>query len=228
MYQRLVLVGPPGGGKGTLAERLAKEMDVPHVSTGDMLRREVAESTGLGRQAQSFMDLGQLVPDELVTQMTVARLSRADANKGWILDGFPRDLHQAQRFDDLLKTDGVELVLALEVIDQEVFKRIRGRRSCPLGHIYHVTRNPPKRDGVCDEDGLPLEQRQDAAVEVIQRRLAIYQEEIAPLLDFYEQRRLVRRIDGMGTPDEVYRRLIAAVRGDRSRPTREAEEGSVP
>lgn len=133
MYERLVLVGPPGGGKGTHAERLGKEMDVPHISTGDMLRREVAEGTDLGEQAKTHMDAGQLVPDQLVTQITVDRLSQADAQKGWILDGFPRNLRQARRLEDLPKDGGVELVFALEVIDEEVFDRISGAEVVPSG-----------------------------------------------------------------------------------------------
>jgi adenylate kinase len=211
VHRRLVILGPPGGGKGTHAGRLGKELGVPHISTGDMLRREVSEGADLGRQAGSYLDSGRLVPDELVIKMTVERLSRSDAKGGWILDGFPRNLGQARALESRLEDGGVELVLVLEVTDDDVFERISGRRTCPRGHVYHVVSNPPKREGVCDEDGLPLRQREDAATDVIERRLEIYKAETGPLLDFYEQRSLVRRIDGTGRPDDVYPKLLSAV-----------------
>ncbi|MGH2997091.1 MAG: adenylate kinase [Gaiellaceae bacterium] len=208
----MLLLGPPGGGKGTHAERLAREVGVPHVAVGDMLRREVAAGTERGRQAQAFMDAGQLVPDDLVVEAAVDRLSQPDAADGWILDGFPRTLHQARILSDRVQNPGLDLVLVLEVPDEEVFDRISGRRSCPRGHVYHVERNPPQIPGICDEDGEPLHQREDAAPEVIRRRLEIYKDETRPVLDFYEQQGLLRRVTGLGTPAEVHARVVAALR----------------
>lgn len=211
MYRRLLLLGPPGGGKGTHAERLARELGVPHVAVGDMLRREVAADTELGRRAQGFMDAGQLVPDDLVVGMAAARLSEPDAADGWILDGFPRNLGQAQALAERAQDRGLDLVLVLEVPDEEVFDRISGRRSCPRGHVYHVERNPPRIPGICDEDGEPLYQREDSAAEVIRRRLEIYKRETSPVLEFYERQGLLRRVSGLGTPEEVHARVAAAV-----------------
>ena len=209
---RLIVLGPPGGGKGTHAGRLSEEIGVPHIATGDILRNEVSENTELGRRAKSFRDSGRLVPDELVTEVTLRRLARPDARDGWILDGFPRTLRQARDLDDDLKDVGVELVLGLEVPDAEVFVRITGRRTCPQGHVYHVDRNPPRAPGVCDVDGLPLEQREDDSEDVIRDRLEIYKRESEPLLDYYARQNLVRRIEGIGEPDEVYERIVAALK----------------
>lgn len=177
-----------------------------------MLRREVAAGSELGRQAQAFMDSGQLVPDELAAEMAVARLAEQDAAEGWILDGFPRNLHQARILADREPDRGLDLVLVLEVPDEEVFDRISGRRSCSRGHVYHVEQNPPQIPGICDEDGEPLYQREDAAPEVIRRRLEIYKDETCPVLDFYERQGLLRRVTGLGTPEEVYARVVAALR----------------
>jgi adenylate kinase len=176
-----------------------------------MLRRNVAEGTELGRKAQALMDAGQLVPDDLVVELVVARLTEADAADGWILDGFPRNLRQAQTLEDHLRERGVELVLVLEVPDEEVFDRISGRRSCARGHVYHVVRNPPQTPGICDVDGEPLYQREDAAPDVIRRRLEIYKRQTRPVLEFYERPGLLRRVSGLGTPEEVHARLVAAL-----------------
>jgi adenylate kinase len=209
---RVIVLGPPGGGKGTHASKLAEAIQVPHIATGDMLRREVAEDTELGRRTKSFVDAGRLVPDELITAITLRRLGQADARNGWILDGFPRTLKQAKELDERLEGRGVGLVLVLEVPDDEVFTRIAGRRTCPKGHVYHVERNPPKIPGICDADGLPLEQREDAADDVVRDRLEIYKRESAPLLDYYDRRGIVRHLDGTGALDDVYERLLATVK----------------
>jgi adenylate kinase len=208
---RFIVLGPPGGGKGTHASKLADAIRVPHIATGDMLRREVADDTELGRRAKGFMDAGRLVPDDLITAVILGRLGRADARNGWILDGFPRTLRQAQELDAQLEGRGAELVLVLEVPDDEVFTRIAGRRTCPKGHVYHVERNPPRTSGICDVDGLPLEQREDAADDIVRDRLDIYKRESAPLLDYYERRDIVRHLDGTGAVDEVYDRLLATL-----------------
>ena len=208
---RLIVLGPPGGGKGTHAGRLARDIGVPHIATGDMLRREVAEGTDLGRRAKRFMDAGLLVSDKVITEATLRRLTRPDARAGWILDGFPRTLRQAQVLDADQTGGGVDLVLVLEVPDGEVFDRIAGRRTCPRGHVFHLTRNPPATPGLCDVDGLPLTQREDAAEEIIRERLNIYGQQSAPVFEHYDKRGILRRIDGMGSVDEVYHRLLEAL-----------------
>ena len=203
-----MILGPPGGGKGTLASRLAKHLGVPHISTGDMLRTEVADASALGSRAQTFMNSGELVPDEIVVEITRRRLAEPDAADGWILDGFPRELSQAQALEEQLGSSGPDAVVVLEVPDDEVFVRIAGRRTCPNGHVYNVKRNPPKSPGVCDIDGLPLQQREDASEEVVAERLEIYKRETGPVLDYYANKRILHRVDGTGEPDEVYERAL--------------------
>ncbi len=209
MHRRLIILGPPGGGKGTHAGRLSDRLGVPHISTGDLLRREVAEGSTLGGRAKSFMDAGRLVPDDLVTDITLEQLTQPDAREGWILDGFPRNLGQAQDLDEKLKDADIDVVLVLEVPDDDVFARIAGRRSCPKGHVYHLERNPPRTPGICDIDGEPLEQREDASEEVIRARLEVYKREIAPVLEYFGRRDLVRPLDGTGGVDEVHARILA-------------------
>ena len=208
MLKRLVILGPPGGGKGTLAARLAEHLGVPHISTGDMLRAEVANSSALGSRAQTYMNSGELVPDEIVVEMTRRRLAEPDATEGWILDGFPRELSQAQALDEQLGSSGPEAVVVLVVPDEEVYVRIAGRRTCPNGHVYNVKRSPPKSPGVCDIDGLPLQQREDASEEVVAERLAVYKRETTPVLDYYDNKRLLQRIEGTGEPDDIYERVL--------------------
>ncbi|MGH2788633.1 MAG: adenylate kinase [Actinomycetota bacterium] len=210
--RRLILLGPPGAGKGTHAERLGAELNVPRIATGDMLRHEVDEGTKLGRWAKSLMDQGDLVPDEVVVKLAVKRLAREDAADGWILDGFPRNLRQAVGLDDQLEGQSVDLVIALDVPIQEVIDRISGRRMCPQGHVYHVRRDPPRREGICDEDGEPLFHRDDDNEGVARHRFEIYEKETQPLLEIYEGRGYLRRVDGAGTPDEVYPRVASLLR----------------
>jgi adenylate kinase len=210
--RRLSLIGPPGAGKGTLADGLRRELDVPAIATGDMLRHEVEEGTNLGRRAKSFMDRGELVPDELVVELAVSRLGRPDAASGWILDGFPRNVGQARGLDEELGDASVEVVIALDIPNQEIIDRISGRRVCPQGHVYHVTRDPPQQEGVCDEDGEPLTHRDDDNEAVARHRVEIYEEQTRPVLEFYDDRGLLRRVDGDGTPEDVYKRVIAVLK----------------
>jgi adenylate kinase len=176
-----------------------------------MLRLEVLEGTDIGRKVKRFMDAGELVPDEVVVEMTVTRVSAPDARRGWILDGFPRSLEQAHGLDRSLEERGPGMVLLLEVSDDEVIERIGGRRVCPDGHVYHVSRKPPRASGVCDVDGKPLQQRDDDTPEVIRHRLEVYKAESGPMLELYAARGIVRRIDATGGIDEVYERARAAV-----------------
>ena len=206
--RRLIILGPPAAGKGTYAARLGSDLNVPHIATGDMLRYEVGAGTELGHRAKSFMDQGELVPDEVVVRLAVRRLARPDAAGGWILDGFPRNLSQARGLDEELGGRSVDLVLALDVPMEEIIERVSGRRVCARGHVYHVKRDPPRRDGICDEDGEALIQREDDTEEVVRHRVEIYEHETHPLLELYDGRSLLRRVDGTGRLEQVYRRVV--------------------
>ena len=210
-HHRILLLGPPGSGKGTQATRLAVELHIPHIATGDLLRVAVAEGSELGRKAKRYMDAGELVPDELVIKMLAERMSQPDAKRGFILDGFPRNLAQAEALDQVLGYEGLEVVSVVDVPADEIVNRIAGRRSCQNGHIFNIVSKPPEEEGVCDKCGEALTQRADDAEEVVRTRLSIYDEQTAPLIDFYTKRSLVRHVNGMGKPDEVYPRLAAVL-----------------
>jgi phosphate acetyltransferase len=210
-HHRILLLGPPAGGKGTQATRLAVNLHIPHISTGDLLRMAVADGTPLGRKAKRYMDAGELVPDELVIKMLAERLTKPDAKRGFILDGFPRTIPQAEALDHVLGYDGLEVVAVIEVPSEEIIQRVAGRRSCENGHIFNVNTKPPAEDGICDVCGESLTQRPDDNEEVIRTRLSVYEEQTAPLIAFYETRGLVRKVNGMGKPDEVYPRLAAVL-----------------
>jgi adenylate kinase len=206
--RRYLLVGPPGVGKGTQADLIATEFDIPHISTGAMLREHVAKGTELGVKAGAIMDAGDLVPDDLVVAMLAKRLERDDSTKGFILDGFPRNITQANALDELLP-HGLDRVIALWISDEEVLRRITGRRSCANGHVYHVTDNPPKVAGLCDVEGLVLFQRSDDTEEVVTNRLAVYGASTAPLLEYYTD--IVVNVEGLGTVEEVRSRVFEAI-----------------
>ena len=210
----LILIGPPGAGKGTQAERLQLDFHLPFISTGDMLRTNVKQETELGVAAKRYMDAGGLVPDELILAMAGERLSDQDALDGFILDGFPRTTAQAHALDEQLAASGrrVTAALLIDVPDEEVVKRISGRRVCVKnGHNYHVDFDPPKTDAVCDQDGSRLIQRDDDKPEVVRQRLAIYHEKTAPLIGYYDERGLMRRIDGTRSPTEVHDHIRAVI-----------------
>jgi len=210
----LILFGPPGAGKGTQAERLRKDFELPYIATGDMLRANVKEQTELGKQAKAYMDAGDLVPDELILAMAADRLNEDDAQDGFILDGFPRTLEQAQALDTQLSDMGrrVTAALLIDVPDEEVIRRLSGRRMCvKSGHSYHVEFDPPKHEGVCDQDGSRLIQRDDDKEETIRRRLQVYHSQTEPLIAHYDAQGLLRRFDGTREPDEVHARLRATV-----------------
>ena len=207
----MLLLGPPAGGKGTQATRLAVELHIPHIATGDLLRVAVADDTQLGRKAKRFMDAGELVPDDLVIKMLADRLNQEDAKTGFILDGFPRNLAEAEALDQVLGYGGLEVVAFLDVPPDEIVARVAGRRSCGNGHIFNVVTKPPENADVCDVCGEALVQRPDDTEEVVRNRLDVYQEQTAPLIEYYSKRGLVRIVNGTGKADEVYPRLAAVL-----------------
>jgi adenylate kinase len=210
----LILVGPPGAGKGTQAARLREDFQLPYVATGDMLRAHVKEGTELGTKAKAFMDAGDLVPDDLIVAMARERLGEPDAHEGFLLDGFPRTSGQADALAEMLTGLGrhVSAALLIDVPDEELIRRLAGRRVCAkAGHNYHIEFDPPKHEGVCDQDGSRLIQRDDDTAEVIERRLAVYHEQTKPLVDYYDSQGLLRRIDGTRSPSEVHDHIRAVI-----------------
>ncbi|MFI0983977.1 adenylate kinase [Streptomyces exfoliatus] len=213
---RIVLVGPPGAGKGTQAAYLAKNLGIPHISTGDLFRANISQGTPLGLEAQSYMKAGQLVPDSVTIGMARDRMEQADAVNGFLLDGFPRNVAQAEALDEILKAGHVQLdaVLDLEVPEDEVVKRIAGRRICrnDSAHVFHVTYNAPKTEGVCDACGGELYQRDDDSEETVRRRLEVYHTETEPIIDYYRAQNLVETISALGKVDEVTAKAMAALK----------------
>jgi adenylate kinase len=213
---RLVLLGPPGAGKGTQARALGALWGIPQVASGDLLRASVREHSELGREAAGYMDRGQLVPDELVLKLVAARLGKDDARKGFILDGFPRNVMQAEALAAGLERAGVKLdkVVAVIVPDEEIVKRISGRRTCrSCDAMYHVAFEPPAKAGVCDKCGGELYQREDDAEETVRERLKVFAAATRPLLDYYGRLGMLAQVDGVGRTDEVEKRILSAVNG---------------
>jgi adenylate kinase len=209
----LILLGPPGAGKGTQAERLTQDFPLAYIATGDMLRQAVAEGTELGLKAKGFMDAGSLVPDEIIIGVALERVQADDARDGFLLDGFPRTVGQADALEREMQDLGrkVTAVLLIDVPDEEIVRRISGRRVSKTGRTYHVDFDPPKHEGRCDIDGSALIQRDDDRPEVVQERLAHYHELTKPLIDYYEERGLLRRFDGTRSPTEVHDHIRATV-----------------
>ncbi len=213
----LVLLGPPGSGKGTQGERLQEDFELPYYATGDILRAAVRDETELGRTAKEYMDRGDLVPDGVIVGVIAERLSLPEAEDGFILDGFPRTTGQAEALDAQLAKMGRSLTatIFIDAPDDEVVRRLGGRRTCPNGHIFHVEFDPPEAEGVCDVCGAELVVRDDDKPDVIRNRLERYHAETEPLVAYYDERGILHRIDGAAPPDEVaegIRAVLATVR----------------
>lgn len=202
----IILLGPPGGGKGTQAARLSKELRLPHISTGDILRENRAQGTELGKRAQAFMDSGKLVPDDLVLDMLFARVARPDAKNGYLLDGFPRTLAQADALDKRLAASGASVsAIHLRVPESVLVERLTGRRTCAqCGHIHHVKTSPPRVAGRCDTCGSELVQRTDDTADVVQKRLVTYRDQTLPLEQHYRAKGVLHEVDGNRAPDQVF------------------------
>jgi adenylate kinase len=210
----LILLGPPGAGKGTQAARLTEDFGLPHIATGEILRAAVAGGTELGRTASQYMDAGELVPDEVIIGVILERLEDDDARDGFLLDGFPRTIEQADALAAELDALDRRLTatLLIDVPDDEVVRRLSGRRvSRKSGRVYHVDFDPPKHEGRCDIDGSQLVQRKDDEEQTVRRRLAVYHDQTAPLIDYYEERGLLRRFDGTRGPSEVHDHIRATL-----------------
>jgi len=211
----LILLGAPGAGKGTQAERLREDFGIPHIATGDILRAQVADGTELGTEANGYMEAGELVPDDVIVGMITERIAEGDARDGFVLDGFPRNRRQAEALTAALQELDRRLTAALliAVPDEEVVRRLAGRRICLKNptHIYHVDFDPPKHANVCDQDGSRLIQRDDDKEETIRRRLEVYHTQTEPLIDYYDRLGLLRRFDGQRSPDEVHDHVRATV-----------------
>jgi len=209
----LILVGPPGAGKGTQAERLTEDFGLPYYATGNILREAVANGTELGKQAKEHMDAGGLVPDDVIIGVILEALKQDEAAEGFLLDGFPRTVPQADALGEALQSAGrkISAVLLIDVPDEEVVRRLSGRRVSKAGRVYHVDFDPPKHEGRCDIDGSELIQRDDDKPETIRKRLSVYHEQTEPLVEYYEGRDLLRRFDGTRTPTEVHDHVRATV-----------------
>jgi adenylate kinase len=208
---RIIFLGPPGAGKGTQAERLAEDLKIKKISTGDILREAVAKGTELGQRAKSYMERGELVPDEIILGIIEEAINDED---GFILDGFPRNINQAKALDEMLSRKGLNIthVIFLDVPDEEIIKRIAYRRVClKCGAVYNLIFNPPKEDETCNNCGSKLVQREDDREEVVRKRLEVYRGSTEALIRIYEERGVLRKIDGLGDREEVFRRIREAL-----------------
>lgn len=205
----IILLGPPGVGKGTVAKRLSAELNLPHIATGDMLRENVSNKTELGMKAKGYMDKGLLVPDDLVIEMIKERLQRKDCKKGLLLDGFPRTIHQA---DEIGKVITIGKVVNLQADDNIIVKRISRRRVCSkCGFAYHLDFIKPNREGFCDKCSGDLYQRDDDQPEAVKQRLKVYREQTAPLIGYYKKKKVLVDVDGSGTPEKVFGLVMKAI-----------------
>ena len=209
----VILLGPPGSGKGTQAVRITKELGIPHISTGDLFRENIGKHTPLGQRAKEFMDAGKLVPDELVLEMLFDRVARPDCAKGYLLDGFPRTLPQAEAFEKQLDSHTKLIVIDLEVPDEIIVKRAEGRLTCKeCANIHNRYFSPPKHEGICDKCGGSLIQRSDDKEEIVQERLRVYHSQTKPLVEYYTNKGLLHRFDGTHSPDVVFKMIMSAIK----------------
>lgn len=210
----IILLGPPGSGKGTQAQRMVERYHIPQISTGDILRGAVKEQTPLGVEAKGYMDQGTLVPDEVMVGIVRERLKESDCKGGFILDGFPRTVPQAEALDNTLgeMQRAIDHVVSIEVPNEELIKRLTGRRTCRnCGAMYHIVFGPPAKEGVCDRCGGELYQRDDDQEETIRARLQVYEEQTVPLIAYYQGKGLLRAIDGVGAIEEIFRNIEQAI-----------------
>lgn len=211
----VVLLGPPGAGKGTQAKAAAEKLQIPHISTGDLFRDNLKNQTELGKTAQAYMNSGQLVPDEVTIAMVADRISRADCEKGALLDGFPRTIAQAEAFDKMLGEQfgtSICCVPLIELANEVLVSRLSARWMCPQGHVFHEVNNPPKVEGVCDVCGATLYQREDDKAETILRRIEVYENQTAPLIDYYEKKGVLHRVAGDRTIGAVSADILSVIR----------------
>ena len=216
---KIIMLGAPGAGKGSQASRIAKEYQLPHISTGDIFRANLKEETELGKRAKSFMDKGELVPDDITIAMLLDRIHKEDCKNGYILDGFPRTIPQAEALKEALakKDEKIDLALDVEASDELIIKRIAGRRTCPAcGAIYHIVTLPPKTEGICDRCGADLIQRKDDNEETVKNRLKIYHEVTEPLISYYKKEGILEEIDGAEELDKVFEKVKRIIH-ERSR-----------
>lgn len=207
---RILFLGPPGAGKGTQAKRVAANLGIPHIATGDMLRQAVSEGTELGMQARSIMERGDLVPDDLVIAMLMERISRDDASAGFILDGFPRTIAQAEALEVRLGDEGLDGAVVIDVDPEEIVRRISGRRVCANGHVFHIDDAPSERGEICDQCGESVYQRDDDRAETVRNRLEVYRRQTEPLLAFYREGGLsMHVVDGVGSVDSITDAIMA-------------------
>lgn len=202
------MLGAPGAGKGTQAKRIAEEYGIPHISTGDIFRANIKNGTELGKEAKKYMDEGQLVPDELTVKILLDRVKEDDCSKGYVLDGFPRTIPQAEVLDKELSklSETVDFAIDVDVPDEDIIHRMSGRRSCPkCGAVYHTEYLKPAKDGICDKCGAELTLRDDDKPETVKKRLGVYHEQTQPLIDFYSKKGILRTVDGRLDPDEVFK-----------------------
>jgi adenylate kinase len=213
---RIILLGGPGSGKGTQAKMLVDKLGIPQISTGDIFRAALKEGTPMGLKAKTFMDKGELVPDDVVIGVVEERLAKPDLDKGYMLDGFPRTLAQAKALDKIIDNQGKSIshAVLVDVPDEELVKRLSGRRTCrnsACGAMFHVMFNPPKKDGICDACGSELYQRDDDNEKTIRERLGVYNNQTAPLIQYYQEKGLLRKVEGLGPIEQIFGRIEKAI-----------------
>lgn len=213
---KIVMLGAPGAGKGTQAQMISEKFNIPHISTGDIFRYNIKNGTELGKKAKGYMDAGQLVPDELTIEILLDRVAGDDCKDGYILDGFPRTIPQAQALTDVLSKNGdqIEYAIDVEVPDDNIIKRMSGRRTCPeCGASYHIQYIPPKKEGICDNCGAALVQRDDDKPETVQNRLSVYHDQTQPLIDFYRGQNVLHEVDGTKEMNDVFADIVKILEG---------------